>query len=131
MSSNVLHYELMIIASLPTVNFIHAQEITSISRIASLAFASLILSLALTPVYTRMAFKYQWWKKARTNATTGEKSPIVHMLQAAKHKGHFPTMAGIVTIVAVAVVTLTLNFSRNQTWLPLFAFRWSRCCRFD
>src|SRR6266404_2249587 len=104
------------------VTFVHAKELTSLTRPATLAIASFALSMLLTPVYTRLAYKYQWWKKARTTAVTGEKAPIVHSLQAAKHRRNFPTMAGIVTIASVSVVTLLLNFSRNQTWLLLFAF---------
>src|ERR1700759_2327469 len=104
------------------ITFVHAKAITSLTRPVSLAVGSFILSMALTPVYTRLAYKYEWWKKARTHATTGEKAPIVHQLQAAKHRRNFPTMAGIVTIVAVTVITVAFNFSRNQTWLPTFAF---------
>lgn len=106
----------------PTIDFIHAQEITSLSRLGTMAIGGFLLSMLLTPVYTKLAYKYQWWKQARTNATTGEKSPIVHRLQAAKHQRNFPTMAGIITILAVAIITLLFNLSRNQTWLPLFAF---------
>jgi len=105
---------------IPSINFIHAQEITSISRIASLALGALVLSLVLTPIYTRMAFKYEWWKKIRSNATTGEAAPVFHKLHEAKHKRNIPTMGGIVIIVTVAVITLIFNLSRSQTWLPLF-----------
>ncbi len=107
-------------ALLPTINFIHANEITSISRIASLAFGTLLLTLALTPFYTRLAFKHQWWKKVRETATTGESAPVFYKLHAAKHKRHIPTMGGAVLIIAITIMTVTLNFSRNQTWLPLF-----------
>lgn len=88
-----------------------------------LTFLSFVVAMVLTPVYTHFAFKYKWWKKARTHSSTsGEATPIVHSLQAAKHARDFPTMAGIVAIVSVVIVTLILNLSRNQTWLPLFAF---------
>ncbi len=107
-------------AFLPTINFIHEKEITSLSRIAILAFGSFVLSMVLTPVYTRLAFKYKFWKQQRTEAVTGEKAPIYAKLHAAKHKGNIPTMGGAVTIVAIAVVTLLFNLSRSQTWLPLF-----------
>ncbi|HEX3082101.1 MAG TPA: phospho-N-acetylmuramoyl-pentapeptide-transferase, partial [Candidatus Saccharimonadia bacterium] len=112
---------MMIFSSLiPTINFIHAQEITSLSRVGILAFGSFALSMALTPIYTKLAFKYKFWKQQRTEAVTGEKAPIYAKLHAAKHKGNIPTMGGAVTIVAIAIITLLFNFSRNQTWLPLF-----------
>jgi len=107
-------------ALLPTINFIHAQEITSLSRIGSMAFGGFVLSMALVPFYTRLGFKYKLWKQIRTDAITGEKAPIYHKLHAAKHKRNIPTMGGVVFIVAVAVITLLFNLSRNQTYLPLF-----------
>ena len=107
-------------AIIPTINFIHAQEVTSLSRIGILAFGSFLLSMILTPIYTRLAFRYKLWKQQRTDAVTGEKAPVYAKLHAAKHKGHVPTMGGMVTIIAISVVTLLFNLSRNQTWLPLF-----------
>lgn len=104
------------------ISFVHHNEIVSLSHLGIMAMGSFILSMVLTPVYTKLAYKHQWWKKARTNSVTGEKAPIVHRLQAAKHQRNFPTMAGIVIIAAVTLVTLGLNLSRSQTWLPLFAF---------
>lgn len=109
-----------LLANLPTINFIHAEEVTSLSRIGVLAFGAFVLSMALTPVYTRLAFKYKFWKQQRTDAVTGEKAPVYAKLHAAKHRGNIPTMGGVVTIVAIALITLTFNFSRSQTWLPLF-----------
>src|SRR5664279_2265070 len=107
-------------AIFPTINFIHAQEITSLSRIGILAFGAFVLSMALVPIYTRLGFKYKLWKQPRETAITGEKAPIYQKLHAAKHKRHIPTMGGAVFIIAVAVITLLFNLSRNQTYLPLF-----------
>jgi phospho-N-acetylmuramoyl-pentapeptide-transferase len=101
-------------------DFIHAQEITSLSRIAILAFGAFLLSMALTPIYTRLAFKHKLWKQQRTNAVTGESAPIYAKLHAAKHKVNVPTMGGTVIIVTVLILTMMFNLSRNQTWLPLF-----------
>ena len=105
---------------IPTINFIHAQEITSLSRIGSLAFGSFVLSMLLTPAYTKMAFKYKLWKQPRETSITGETASVYKKLHAAKHKRNIPTMGGAVTILAIAVVTLLFNLSRNQTYLPLF-----------
>ena len=90
------------------------------SRIGSLAFGAFVLSMLLTPVYTRYAFKYKLWKQPRNTAITGEAATVYSKLHAAKHKRHIPTMGGIVTIIAIAVITLLFNFSRSQTWLPVF-----------
>lgn len=43
-------------------------------------------------------------------------------LHAGKHKRLIPTMAGIICVVAVCLVTVPFNLSRAETWLPLAAF---------
>jgi len=91
-----------------------------LSRILLQAFLGFSVAMLLTPIYTHFAFRYKAWKQIRDTATTGEKAPIFHKLHAAKHKRHIPTMAGVVMIVAISVVTLLLNWSRSQTYLPLF-----------
>ena len=78
-------------------------------------------AMVLTPMYTTLAYKFEWWKKARTNAVTGEKATMYQRLHAEKHRSHIPTMAGVIFVVATAVVTLIANLDRNQTWLPLAA----------
>lgn len=99
-----------------TINF-SINQLSSVLLQASLAFAA---AMALTPVYTHFAFKHKAWKQARTNAVTGEAAPVYQKLHAAKHKRLIPTMAGVVMILAITVVTISLNWSRSQTYLPLF-----------
>jgi phospho-N-acetylmuramoyl-pentapeptide-transferase len=106
---------------LHSINFVHAQEVTSLTHIGALALAALILALLLVPIYTRLAFKHEWWKHVRENAVTGETAPVFHKLHAAKHRRHIPTMAGMVIIIAVSLVTLAFNLERNQTWLLVFS----------
>jgi phospho-N-acetylmuramoyl-pentapeptide-transferase len=87
-----------------------------------LAFLGFAVSTVITPFYTYFAYRYLWWKKPRTTAVTGEKAKIFAKLHAAKHRRMIPTMAGVIIMVAVIVVTLMFNLSREQTWLPLAAF---------
>lgn len=82
---------------------------------------SFALAMMITPLYTTIAYKYKWWKQARTNAVTGEKATVYQKLHSAKHRSNIPTMAGIIFVIATAVVTLSVNLDRNQTWLPLAA----------
>lgn len=42
-------------------------------------------------------------------------------LHAAKFRRNIPTMAGIIGVVAIAVVTVCFNLDRTQTWLPFAA----------
>ncbi len=92
-----------------------------IIMILLLTFWSFLLAIAITPLYTTFAYKHKLWKKMRKESVTGEKSEIFSKLHAKKHSRHLPTMAGIIIIVSVTIVTLTLNWSRAQTWLPLAA----------
>lgn len=95
--------------------------IIPLSRIVGQAVLAFVLAMALTPVYTKLAFKYQWWKKPRQTTVTGEVAAIFRKLHLAKHDAHIPTMAGMITIISVTAVTLLLNLSRSQTYLPLAA----------
>lgn len=92
---------------------------STLIQMLSLGFLAFALTMALTPFYTTIAYKYQWWKKQRTDAWAGGKATVYAKLHAAKHKRNIPNMAGIVFVVSVALVTLFLNLDRSQTWLPL------------
>ncbi len=95
------------------------------SRLLEIFYFALMgfgLGMLLTPLYTTIAYRGQWWKKQRETAVTGEKAPVFAKLHAAKHRRNIPTMAGLIFLLAVALITLVFNFSRTQTWLPLAAF---------
>lgn len=94
---------------------------STVEKIFVLGFLSFIISMILTPVYTTAAFAGQWWKKARANSITGEAAKVYQKLHAAKHLRNIPTMAGIVFVATTAIVTLSGNLSRSETWLPLAA----------
>ena len=87
-----------------------------------LSILALIIATGLTPVYTHIAYKYKFWKKQRKTSTTGEKLTVFNKLHASKFRHHIPTMAGIIMVITVSLVTLLYNLDRGQTWLPLAAF---------
>ncbi|MCL1840046.1 phospho-N-acetylmuramoyl-pentapeptide-transferase [Candidatus Saccharibacteria bacterium] len=87
-----------------------------------LSLGAFLLAMFLTPIYTYFAYKYKWWKKQKTVAVTGEELKVMNKLHEHKIKRHFPTMAGIIFVIAVGVTTFLCNWSREQTWLPLIAF---------
>ena len=101
------------------MQFVNEADIVSLSRILFLGFLGFGVSMLLTPIYTKLAYRYKWWKQVRDTATTGEKAPIFHKLHAAKHRRNIPTMGGLVIIAAIVIVTLLFNLSRSQTYLPL------------
>jgi phospho-N-acetylmuramoyl-pentapeptide-transferase len=89
-----------------------------ITTVLSLSVISFLIAMLLTPIYTHFAFKHKWWKRSRTHSTTGEALSVIAKLRI---KRQIPMMAGIVTVIAITAVTLGLNLSRAQTWLPLAA----------
>jgi len=99
-------------------------EITLIDiteKLSGTFFLSVIAFLAamfLTPFYTFFAYRFKFWKKQRTTTTTGENLSVFNKLHANKFKRNIPTMAGMIFVVSIAVVTL-FNLDRGQTWLPL------------
>ncbi len=95
---------------------IHSQTLV---RILLLGFLSFIVSMLLTPIYTTLAYKYQWWKKARVDAWGGGEATVYAKLHADKHKRNIPNMAGLIFVVSIALVVLFTDLERSQTWLPL------------
>lgn len=91
----------------------------TLTRILLLGFVSFVLSMAITPIYTSLAYKGKWWKKQRSEAWSGGQASVYNKLHAEKHKRDIPTMAGLIFVITVTLVTLSFNMSRSQTWLPL------------
>lgn len=92
--------------------------INEMTDVFVLSVAAFVLGMLLTPVYTFLAYRYRFWKKPRDTSTTGEKLLVFANLHKAKFKRNIPTMAGIIGVIAISVVTLW-NLDRGQTWLPL------------
>jgi len=91
-------------------------------KLFALAVGGFSLAMLLTPVYTYVAYRYRFWKKQRTTSTTGELLEVFTKLHAAKFRRNIPTMACLVALVVLTLVTLLANLDREQTWLPLAAF---------
>lgn len=86
-----------------------------------LSVGAFLLAMLLTPLYTFVAYRYKFWKKQRSTSTTGEKLEIFTKLHANKFKRNIPTMAGMIGVIAIFVVTFFFNLKRAETWLPLAA----------
>lgn len=96
-----------------------AVQTSEIARILAMSALSFLLSMVITPIYTTIAYRHQWWKKQRTEAMGGIAAPVYQKLHAAKHKRNIPTMAGLIFVTATAFVTMLFNLDRAETWLPL------------
>ncbi len=94
---------------------------TDMTATFMLSVGAFLLAMLLTPVYTYFAYRYKFWKKQRSTSTLGEKLEIFTKLHADKFTRTIPTMAGVIGIVSIAVITYFFNFDRAETYLPLAA----------
>lgn len=92
-----------------------------LTRTFILSVAAFLIAMFLTPIYTFVAYRFKFWKKQRTSSTTGEAAAIFTKLHANKFKRNIPTMAGIIFVLAITIVTFFFNLDRKETWLPLAA----------
>lgn len=105
------------------MDFIITEKNTEdIVRVLLFGFLGFALAMLLTPIYTHFAYKYEWWKKQSSSTLDGKNASVYKKLHAAKHRRNIPTMAGLITLAVVTMITLALNLSREQTYLPLAAF---------
>ena len=90
-------------------------------RMFIMAVLAFVLAMGLTPVMTHVLYKYKVWKKPqKVSSLDKKKTPVYTKLHAKKHKRNIPFMAGIVVWLVVALMTVLFNFTREQTYLPLF-----------
>ncbi|MCI0542435.1 hypothetical protein L0Y69_01615 [bacterium] len=95
------------------------------------------LGIAMTPILTHYLYKYKMWKKKSVQkAFGGGEAPISQSLHRDEEK-HVPRMGGVVIWSSTLLTVLLFSFlgalfpdspfqkysffSREQTWLPLFA----------
>jgi phospho-N-acetylmuramoyl-pentapeptide-transferase len=92
----------------------------AMTRMLLLAGLSTLVSMVMTPIFTYFAYKYKLWKKQRSDDVSGKKLEVFNSLHAHKFKRNIPTMAGLIFVISISLVTLIFNFSYN-TYLPLAA----------
>jgi len=98
-----------------------SQFTTEATTVFSLSFLAFVVAMLLTPIYTYFAYRYRFWKRPRTESTTGEATPVFSKLHAQKHLRNIPTMAGVIMVLGATFITVLFNLDRQQTWLPLAA----------
>lgn len=91
-----------------------------VTQLFLISVGAFLLAMALTPIYTAFAYRYRFWKKQRSTSTSGEVLEVFTKLHAAKFRRNIPTMAGMIGVVTIAIVTFGFNLER-ETYLPLAA----------
>jgi len=89
-------------------------DVSALMKIFELAFISFVVAMIWTPFLIKLLYKWHIYKHIKRKG-----SPIFSKLHEKKEKT--PTMGGLLIWLTVFIVTLLLNLSRAQTYLPLFA----------
>jgi len=89
-----------------------------LSKVFFLALISFTVALILTPLISYFLYKFNIRQKIREASVDGKSSPVFSSIH--KKKADTPTMGGVIIWISVLLVTVFLNLSRSQTWLPLF-----------
>src|SRR3989344_3413599 len=87
-------------------------------RVFSLTAISFLIAILWTPLLAHFLYKYRIAKQIRQNTWDGEPANLFRKMHA--NKNGTPAMGGLLIWVTAAVVTVVLNLSRSQTWLPVF-----------
>ncbi len=96
-------------------------------QVMALAFFSFTLAMALTPLYTTLAYRFKWWKKPKKGDVLSQKNALYQKLHHEKMQQKVPTMAGVIFVSSTLLVTITANLSRAETWLPVAAMGGAAC----
>lgn len=102
-------------------NISYQQLSAEMSHLFLMSVGAFVLAMALTPIYTYFAYRYRFWKKQRTTSTSGEALEVFTKLHANKFRRNIPTMAGVIGVATITILTLLFNRDRGETWLPLAA----------
>lgn len=101
------------------MDFIDSANHFALAKTFWLASLSFLVAILWTPLFTDFLYKNRLGKKIRQTGFDESKAPIFYALH--KHKENTPTMGGLLIWITTAVVTLLMNLSRAETYLPLFA----------
>lgn len=108
----------------------YSETIENLVIIAGSGSLAFLISLALTPWFTKQLIKFKIGKQIRSKALSGEDSSLFSALHA--KKSGTPTMGGLLiwgTILLTVIISIILQkfgltkyslFNRQETWIPLF-----------
>lgn len=93
-------------------------NIPQLTNIFLLSTAAFVLSMAATPLWSHVLYRYHFSKRLRTTGVGKSSASVFKKLHASK--AGTPTMGGLLIWVTVALITILGNLSRAETYLPLF-----------
>ncbi len=114
-------------------------EVVNLLKVLFTGLISFTLAFLLTPVWTKILYKYKIGIRIKKNSVSGDKLTYVSKLHAKKEGT--PTMGGLIIWFSVLILIFLSHYffpllaqwtntnfiarldflSRSQTWLPLFA----------
>ncbi len=114
-------------------------EVVNVLKVLITGLLAFALAFAITPLWTKILYKYKIGIKIKSRSVDGKKLTFVNKLHA--NKSGTPTMGGLIIWVSILILIFTSEYifpgiaklfntnfiarldflSRSQTWLPLFA----------
>lgn len=96
------------------------EELATINliKVFSLTFIAFLTAVIWTPLWAKLLYKFNLVKQLREKTWDGRPAKLFRKMHEAK--SGTPTMGGVLIWITAAIITLLLNFSRSQTWLPVF-----------
>lgn len=94
---------------------ISTADVKQVALFVSLAFA---IAFLLAPLLTNFLYHNRVGKRLRQHGFDGQATPIFARLHS--HKAGTPVMGGLLFWVTTALITLSFNLDRGETYLPLF-----------
>lgn len=91
--------------------------VLAVVKIFGFAVLAFIIGIILTPFLTEFLFRTKLGKNIREESWDNSTTPVFSQFH--KHKQGTPTMAGILFWVITAILTLSFNLTREETFLPL------------
>lgn len=98
---------------------------SEVIRIFLLTAVSFALAMLFTPVLTHYLYKYKLSQQMREQSWDGTDVPVFKSLRL--NKVETPTMGGLLVWVTAAILTVIFNFTRSQTYLPVFVLVTTGC----
>jgi len=114
-------------------------EVVNVLKILFTGIMAFVLAFAITPLWTKILYKYKIGIRIKKNSVDGKKLRVVNKLQA--KKAGTPTMGGLIIWATILILIFASEYffpaiarwtdtnfiarldflNRSQTWLPLFA----------
>jgi len=91
--------------------YIPLELIATLSNVMGFALLACIVSFLWAPILTNFLYKFKITRRSEFDPTL--------LIESRQSKVNVPVMGGLLVIITVAVITISLNWERSFTWVPI------------